>query len=164
MDVYEMSFPNIILLKKKRYIVIMVLGENMKEHGFTLVELIAVIVILGLLALVAVPAVTGIIKNSKDELSEAQKNNVILAAKDWASDIDNIKYLPSDGNHICVSIERLQKEGFVDLDLKDPKKSEPYKNAYIKIKRNNKNLEYAFQDEHTSSQDDSNKCSSEKLS
>ena len=71
MDVYEMSFPNIILLKKKRYIVIMVLGENMKEHGFTLVELIAVIVILGLLALVAVPAVTGIIKNSKDEFARA---------------------------------------------------------------------------------------------
>ncbi len=133
----------------------------MKERGFTLVELIAVIVILGLLALVAVPAVTGVIKNSKDELSNTQKNNVILAAKDWASDIDNVKYLPTSGEYICISIKTLQAKGYVDLDLKDPKKAEPYEEAYIKIKRNGKNLEYSFQDKNVTLQDDPNKCSSQ---
>lgn len=134
----------------------------MKEQGFTLVELIAVIVILGLLALVAVPAVTGVIKNSKEDLSETQKNNIILGAKDWASDIDNYKKLPKNNNgYICVSLETLQNSGHVDLDIVDPKKSKGYEEAFVKIQRVGNNLEYTFQDNKTSYEE--GKCISEKL-
>lgn len=122
--------------------VIIVLGENMKEQGFTLVELLAVIVILSLIALISVPAITGIIKSSKETLSDAQKSNIELAAKNWASDIENISKLPTDGNSICVTLTTLQNEGYADLEIKDPKTGNDL-NVVVTITRSGKNLTYS---------------------
>lgn len=115
----------------------------MKEHGFTLVELLAVIVILGLIALVSVPAITGMIKSGKEDLAESQMETLELAAKNWASDAKNIGHLPKDGESYCVSLAILQSEGYVDLDLKNPKTGKAYTKGSVKITRNGKRLEYA---------------------
>ena len=56
----------------------------MNKKGFTLVELLAVIVLLGLVALIAAPAITGIIKQSKENLSDSQKASIELSAKNPA--------------------------------------------------------------------------------
>lgn len=114
----------------------------MKEHGFTLVELLAVIVILGLIALVSVPAITGLIKSGKEDLSEDQKKSIEMAAKNWASDEKNIKNLPKSGHSICVNLSTLQEGGYVDLDLKNPKTGKPYTVGHVKITRENKKLTY----------------------
>ncbi len=120
----------------------MVLGENMKEQGFTLVELLAVIVILSLIALISVPAITGIIKSSKETLSDAQRKNIELSAKNWASDIKNVKKLPQeDGDNICIELTTLQNEGYADLEIKNPKNGKDLI-ASVQITRNGKNLEY----------------------
>ena len=54
------------------------LGENMnlKNKGFTLVELLAVLVILGLLGLIVVPVVDKIIKDTRNNLYELQIKNI----------------------------------------------------------------------------------------
>ena len=52
--------------KEKHDILIYRIGEvNMKEKGFSLIELLAVIVILSIAALISVPLITGIINDSK---------------------------------------------------------------------------------------------------
>ncbi len=120
----------------------MVLGENMKERGFTLVELLAVIVILSLIALIAVPAITGIIKESKDTLSDAQLNNVILAAKNWASDVKNVSKLPAeDGDSVCIHLSELQAGGYADLEIKNPKTGKDME-VSVKVIRTGKNLDF----------------------
>ena len=117
----------------------------MNKRGFTLVELLAVIVLLGLVALIAAPAITGIIKQSKDSLSDSQIQSIEMSAKNWAT--DNMAKLPSDGNCIVVSLSKLQAEGYADLEIKDPKtgkiiehtNSRPF---WIKITRDGKRLIY----------------------
>lgn len=117
----------------------MIIGENMKNKGFTLVELLAVIVLLGLIALIAVPAITGIIKQGKDSLSDSQKKSIELSAKNWASDKENIGKLPESDECIYFHLSVLQNSGYTDLEIKDPKTNKPM-NLYIKISREGKQL------------------------
>jgi type IV pilus assembly protein PilA len=111
----------------------------MNKKGFTLVELLAVIVLLGLVALIAAPAITGIIKKSKDSLSDSQKTSIELSAKNWAT--DNMMELPEDGKCICVSLRTLQAGGYADLEVKDPKTGDPM-NVIVTITRDEKMLLY----------------------
>lgn len=120
----------------------------MKNKGFTLVELLAVIVLLGLIALVAVPAITGIIKSGKESLSGSQKESIIMSAKNWASERDNISKLPAVGttNSVCVTLNTLQSSGYSDLVVKDPKTGDPM-NVSVKITRDNKQIKYEIVDD-----------------
>ncbi len=111
----------------------------MNKRGFTLVELLAVIVLLGLIALIAAPAITGIIKQSKESLSDSQKQSIEMSAKNWAT--ENMSKLPSDGECIIVTLSTLKSEGFADLEIKDPKTNDPL-NVNIKITREQKQLIY----------------------
>ena len=112
----------------------------MNKKGFTLVELLAVIVLLGLVALIAAPAITGIIKKSKDSLSDSQKTSIELSAKNWAT--DNMLKLPKhDGQCICVSLRTLQAGGYADLEVKDPKTGDPM-DVIVTITRDEKMLLY----------------------
>ncbi len=128
----------------------------MKKQGFTLVELLAVIVILGLIALVSVPAITGIIKNSKEELSASQIETIKMAAKNWASDIKNVNKLPQEENkEVCIYFATLQDKGYLPLDLKNPKTGKPYTDTkksnkpYVNIKRSGKKLIYEINETNT---------------
>jgi prepilin-type N-terminal cleavage/methylation domain len=119
----------------------MIIGDNMKNKGFTLVELLAVIVLLGLIALVAVPAITGIIKKGKDSLSASQIESIEMSAKNWASDKENIVKLPTDGKCVYIFLSTLQSSGYADLDVKDPKTGKSMSNTLpIVIKRESKQL------------------------
>lgn len=97
------------------------LGDNMKNKGFTLVELMGVIVLLGVLVLIAVPAITGVLKSSKEDLYKTQLKTIELAAKNWASDEENIGKLPEKGKCIYIDLALLKKGEYVDLNIKNPK-------------------------------------------
>ena len=111
----------------------------MNKKGFTLVELLAVIVLLGLIALVAAPAITGIIKQSKDSLSDSQMKSIEMSAKNWST--DHMMDLPQDGECIWVRLSTLQAGGYADLEIKNPKTGDPM-DACVRITRDEKMLIY----------------------
>lgn len=97
-------------------------GENMKQRGFTLAELLAVIVVLGLIAVITIPAVTKTLVDSKTRLCEEQVANIEESARIWGS--DHLFDLPDAGKTDTITIETLQKAGIIAPDLKDPKNSD----------------------------------------
>lgn len=94
----------------------------MKKKGFTLIELIGVIVILALLLLLIVPSVTNSIKKGQSTSSSSQIENMILAAKNWAS--DHKSSLPGKGSELSVTLKTLQNGGYIDKDIKNPETKE----------------------------------------
>ena len=112
------------------------------KKGFTLIELLAVITLLGLLSLIVVPVVDKLIKNSQDDLYETQISNIEMAAKNWAS--ENIFSLPDSG-YIDKTICDLERSGFLDVDIKNPKTDELfYKDSYVRITKTNYGFEYKY--------------------
>ncbi len=93
----------------------------MRAKAFTLIELVMVIVILGIIALIAVPTVNTIIKDSKAKAYDEQVALITGSAKTYMS--KNSMELPNqnDGATVCLTIEKLQTEGFLsDEDIKNP--------------------------------------------
>ena len=63
---------------------ILIIGDNMKSKGFTLVELLAVIVILAFLILFAVLNIIGFITDSKNKANEIMATNLADAAVSYS--------------------------------------------------------------------------------
>ena len=101
------------------------------RRGFTLVELLGAIVILAILSLIAIPVVTNSVKKNKEKLYDIQIKNVESAAKAWGS--DNLNLLPDEGEYITISLSELQKNGYVDKDIKNPKTGEALEDFNITI-------------------------------
>ena len=59
--------------------------RNMKQHGFTLIELIIVMVILGVLAAVAVPKYIDSIANAEEAAEDAVIANIMAGLKQYAN-------------------------------------------------------------------------------
>lgn len=92
----------------------------MNKKGLTLVEVIASLVVLSAIALIVTPNIYQNIVEYKDQLFEAQMNNIKEGAKSWAT--DNIKLLPEDDTHsLQVSVQELQEEGYIRDELKNPR-------------------------------------------
>lgn len=87
------------------------------NKGFTLIELMGVIIILSILVMISVPIVDKYVKQTKDVAGTAQKDTLILAAKNWAS--DNPEGMPSSGKKTNVSFETLIELGYLDLELQN---------------------------------------------
>ena len=111
------------------------------KKGFTLVELMGVIVLLSILIIIAVPAITGTIKSGKEDLYKSQLKTIETAAKNWASDEENISKLPESGKCISITLATLKRGSYVDLDIKNPKTDQPFDdNMLITITRDGKKL------------------------
>lgn len=90
------------------------------KYGFTLIELSAVIVLIAILTAIAIIPINNIIKNSKKELNESQKKQIVLAAQNWA--IDNGDKLPKRGVNdadVNITLEDLYADGYLDNDVID---------------------------------------------
>lgn len=91
----------------------------MKNRGFTLVELLGVIVLLVLLAMITIPTIGSAIKNGKEKADKQTKENIVLAARNWA--VDNKSSLPKETNQkISVTIDQLQESGYLDKNIEMP--------------------------------------------
>lgn len=89
----------------------------MNKKAFTLVELLAVISILAIVLLITVPNVVGVIKKSKDKLTEEQKLSIENAARAWG--LKNLYYdenkIMSDDNEVkSVSVKMLRDAKMLD--------------------------------------------------
>ena len=91
----------------------------MNRKGFTLTELLGVIVILSLLTLISGVAITNIVKDSKKELTDTQKEAILYAAQLWAE--NNLESLTQDGYCTTKSIDDLKNAGYLGdtLDVGD---------------------------------------------
>lgn len=90
------------------------------KNGFTLIELTTVIVLIAILSVLAVIPINNIIKNSRKELNESQKKQIVLAAQNWA--IDNDDKLPKRGVNdadVKITLEDLYADGYLDNDVID---------------------------------------------
>ena len=112
------------------------------KKGFTLIELLASITILALLALIAIPTVSKQIKNSKEDLYNAQIANIKDAAVAFGT--DNVFKLPEDNNCITVTLGYLKDNGYLDDTLKNPKTNEEFDNkeTFVNIEKNGKKYKY----------------------
>lgn len=102
------------------------------KKGFTLVELLAVIIVLGIIATISFPLITNQINKSKQKSYDGQVKTIIDAAKRWG--FDNDDSLPYDDTSKTISIDRIQKDGYLTSgNILDPR-TEKKMNGCIQIK------------------------------
>mgnify|MGYP004513943235 FL=1 len=99
------------------------------KRGFTLVELLAIIALLSLLFLFIYPKVLNIAENKEKEIDSAKQELINSAALDFIR--DNLNEYPEEiGEEYCISLETLDNEALIPVDINDVKKQY----NYIKIK------------------------------
>jgi prepilin-type N-terminal cleavage/methylation domain-containing protein len=119
----------------------------MKRKGFTLVEILAVITIIGILALITIPTIDSIIRSSKKDAYEVQKSAILMGLKNWAA--SKTLTLPEvNGETLNTTIGDLKKEGFLEVETRNPMNDLCFSNATVLVvTRNNSNYTYTFADE-----------------
>ena len=124
------------------FYVIIIIGDSMKR-GFTLVELLAVLILLGVVSLIAIPSVGKILNRSREKARESTKNELIKAAKNYYA--DNIRELPDDGSHKCLSVSEIEESGYISNDdIVDPTTEEKL-TGYVKIYFDNTYNQYTYE-------------------
>ena len=118
----------------------------MDKKGFTLVELIAVIVLLAATALIAVPIVNRTIKNSKEKAYNAQKEEIVSAAK---------KYILENGitvnnEPVYITLRKLVSNSYFEKgNIYDPRNEENLitKGVCVKVtyEEASKSYKYAYE-------------------
>ena len=109
------------------------------KKGFTLVELLGVIVILGLLSAVIIPKVGDSLQNSKETALLTQKDQIKKATKDFL--IEHAELL-EENDTITIKLGTLKQEGYLPIDLKNPKTRKNISNeSAITITKLNNNYE-----------------------
>ena len=92
----------------------------MKNKGFTLAELLGVIAILGIIALITAPAINRSLSEGREDLYETQIKQLEKGAEDYYA--EHLSEMPQDINSSsCKTIDELQKNGYLPLDIKNPK-------------------------------------------
>ena len=90
----------------------------MKNKGFTLVELVAVVSLLGILLLFTYSKVSDISEKKNKELLESKKTLIINAVKDYMDTYSDL-YPQMTGINFYISIETLDNENLISVDIKD---------------------------------------------
>lgn len=116
------------------------------KNGFTLIEVTAVILLLALLTVFIVPRVSTIIGNNKSKVC----NSIVISAEDAAKGY-TYKYtsivdtaITSNG-YFEITLLDLQKEGLLDVDLKNPYTDEVIPNTnVVKITKTGNIYEYTY--------------------
>jgi len=117
----------------------------MTKKGFTLIELLGVIILIALISLIIIPGISSVLKNGKIKADETLNDDIILATKNWA--VDNKDKLPGDGNYTLVTLEQLQKDGYIDNKIVKPSTGEEIDKVCVRIKNQNKVYYYDFDGE-----------------
>ncbi len=119
----------------------------MKKNGFTLVEVLAVLVIIGILSAISVAVYTNSINSSKNSLSEFQKNKLIEATRTYVA-INTLSFnkIFSDADEsfcVQISVEVLNKAGFLTADVIDPKDGNKLE-GFIKVVYDTNTSQYKY--------------------
>ena len=94
--------------------------KQLKNKGFTLVELVAIIVILTTIFLVAVPTILNISKKAQNEKLKVIENVLCDAGKSYVYSNSNDYNLTNAGDQASLFISELVEYGIVESDIKNP--------------------------------------------
>lgn len=86
------------------------------KKGFTLAELLAVVILLGILLSLIYPRVIEIFEGKNKEIEEEKLKLIYSAAEEYIE--NNNKYYEI-GDKDCISIETLDRENLIPIELKD---------------------------------------------
>lgn len=100
------------------------------NHGFTLVELLAVIVLLGILVTLSFPKILEMVDREKDEINQAKLSLIYTGAKSYLFDHSN-QYPEREGNIYCISPKTLEDENYVAFDTSEMKQDYVVKISYF---------------------------------
>ena len=124
------------------------------KKGFTLVELLGVIVILAVISMIAVPLIDRSINEGDEDLYNTQMNQILKAAKNYYA--ENLEKLNSVGggcdeectSDCCVTLETLQKSGYLPTEVDNPKTGETFKpnEIVVLVTKNSQHFEYKVVD------------------
>ena len=104
----------------------------MNKRGFTLIELIGTVVLISLMVLIIVPTVNRVIKMSQVAVDRQLDDNLLLAARNWAS--DHKSELPKNVGWVYnIQLSKLKEDGYLDSELKKPSTGEDYGDRCVQI-------------------------------
>ena len=83
-------------------------GDNMKNKGFTLAEILGVIVIIGLLLLLVAPAIVNRIAANKGKVSKAAEKIIYSATQQY---IDENRSDYANSKNFCITVQTLINDG-----------------------------------------------------
>lgn len=101
------------------------------EKGLTLIELLVVVVILGIIAAIAVVSIGGILDNSKRDAHAANAQQMVNAAKMWAT--GNANGTPLDDGEETLTLKKLYDEKLLDTMIDPDSKKDTYDSAKSKV-------------------------------
>ena len=98
---------------------------KLNNKGFSLIEILAVVVILGIVSTIGIVSVTRLIDNSRKHYYESQQNNIVLAARAYASDHKEV--LPRNiGEKKKIELKTLYDNKYIKDKIVDKNKIECY--------------------------------------
>ena len=81
------------------------------KKGFTLIELLGTILILSAIILIIAPLILNRINKGKEIVDKQSEESLVLSAQSWGS--NNRDKLPAEGDKGCISVNILEKEGYI---------------------------------------------------
>lgn len=122
-------------------------SDNMKNKGFTLIELIITITLIAIISVTVGVSVSNMLSNQKEKDAEDMKATIENAACVYVEVENEGTTCPDDPSKNCVSLDELIKSGLLDNDLNNPLTNEDLDiNSMVKIswENNEKKCEYEF--------------------
>lgn len=117
------------------------LGDDMNNKGFTLVELLATLAILAVLMLLAVPNVIGVVNKSKNKTYVEGAKKLVTLAEYKIRSKPNLK--PLSGQSYCFYKRYLDKSQ--EVGEAPNNKSYLIDRSYVKVTNNSGKIEYRVQ-------------------
>jgi prepilin-type N-terminal cleavage/methylation domain-containing protein len=101
------------------------------KKGFTIIELLSVLVILVVIGLLIIPSISKDITKSKEKAYQADIATIKYACREWItenpSELTNVTFFK------MIKIKRLQEDGFLGYDMKNPKTRNAFVDEEVKI-------------------------------
>ena len=123
---------------------IIILVINMKNKGFTLIEVLAVVIILALFALILVPKANSIIKGNKIKACNSVINTIHSSAEQYLQlNYSSINDIIESNVYAEITIGTLIDAGLLEKDLTNPITFEPIaRTSLVRITKNGASYNY----------------------
>lgn len=115
------------------------------KKGFTVVELLAVIIIIAVIGSIGFAIFDNVIHNMRINAYNEQKNNIVLAAQKWLSDIRGTEDYPNTFPYE-LTLTELRKADYIEKGIcnQEERFLIDYDNSYVTITKNGKLFEYTL--------------------